>query len=327
MTSILKRPIQTLLFTILSIVSLYVPFSFADSFKFVAYGDMPYNIPADFARYERLIQTINTSNPEFVVFVGDTKSSSTPCSNEYNTIVKNYFNQFNQPLIYSVGDNEWTDCHTKKAGSYNPMERLNNLRQTFFNTKQSFGKKTLPLTRQADTQKEFSDYVENSYWINHDFLFVSLNISGTNNNLGVSKEGDVEYQERNLANLAWIKYCSEIAVKKNLSGIIFAYQADMFSVKKQAREKVNGYLDTVNAITSLAINFSKPILLMHGDSHRLIIDQPITYPSSRMVVENVLRLQLMGEDEVQAVEVTINSDLQSPFSFRPIIIPENHLKP
>ena len=34
----------------------------AQSFKFIALGDMPYNIPDDYARYERLIQRINNLN-------------------------------------------------------------------------------------------------------------------------------------------------------------------------------------------------------------------------------------------------------------------------
>jgi len=78
---------------------------FAQAFKFVALGDMPYSIPDDYNRYERLIRAINQTNPSFTIFVGDTKSGSTPCTDQYNEIVKNYFKQFNMPLIYSIGDN------------------------------------------------------------------------------------------------------------------------------------------------------------------------------------------------------------------------------
>jgi hypothetical protein len=95
---------------------------------------MPYNIPSDYQRYERLISAINQTNPSFSIFVGDTKSGSTPCSDEYNQKVKKYFNQFSAPLIYSIGDNEWTDCHRPLAGSYDPLERLESVRATFFNS-------------------------------------------------------------------------------------------------------------------------------------------------------------------------------------------------
>ena len=80
-----------------------------EPFQFVALGDMPYSLPEDDVRYERLISEINKTKPSFSIFIGDTKSGSSPCSDEYNQKVKAYFNQFISPLIYSLGDNEWTD--------------------------------------------------------------------------------------------------------------------------------------------------------------------------------------------------------------------------
>ncbi|WP_114638634.1 hypothetical protein [Polynucleobacter necessarius] len=124
-----------------------------EPFKFIALGDMPYNIPADYARYERLISEINQQKPSFTVFVGDTKSGSIPCSDEYNQKVKSYFDRYEAPLIYSIGDNEWTDCHRPLAGSYDPLERLDKLRSTFFNHKESLGKRHLSLVRQADVEQ------------------------------------------------------------------------------------------------------------------------------------------------------------------------------
>jgi hypothetical protein len=65
------------------------------------------------------------------------------------------------------------------------------------------------------------------------------------------------------------------------------------------------------------------VLLIHGDSHRLIIDQPLHLKHQKKVLENVLRLQVMGADQVQAVEVNVNPVQEQPFSFRPIILKEN----
>ena len=62
---------------------------FAQVFKFVAIGDMPYNPPKDFVRYERLITEINRLKPSFTIFIGDTKSGSSNCSDEFNQVVKN----------------------------------------------------------------------------------------------------------------------------------------------------------------------------------------------------------------------------------------------
>ena len=296
---------------------------FAQSFKFIAYGDMPYSIPEDYPRYERLIKNINEAKPSFTIFVGDTKSGSTPCTDEYSGIVKNYFNQFEMPLIYSIGDNEWTDCHRPLAGSYDPIERLYKLRNKFFNTKNSFGKKTLTLHRQSDLMPEFSLYVENSYWIKNGFLFVSLHIPGSNNNFGRTEESTKEYQQRNVANLAWIDYAFTLAKKYDLAGIIFAYQADMFYSPSQATELSSGFRETLSNFTTHAQSFKKPVLLINGDSHRLKIDQPLKTVNQKFVLENVIRLQVMGEDQVQAVEIGVDPSSEQPFSFKPLILKAN----
>ncbi len=295
------------------------------TFKFIALGDMPYSIPADYGRYERLIGAINQSKPSFTIFVGDTKSGSTPCSDEYNQIVKYYFKQFNMPLIYSIGDNEWTDCHRPLAGSYDPLERLEKLRGTFFADNKSQGKQPISLHRQADVMPEFSQYVENAYWIKNGFLFVNLHIPGSNNNFERNDEAINEYRHRNEANLAWIDYAFKFATQHHSSGVIFSYQADMFYSPGQATEATSGYRDTLHSLTSHAETFQKPVLLVHGDSHRLIIDQPLKTTDKKLVLENVIRLQVMGEDEVQAVEIGVDPMSEQPFTFKPLILKSNSL--
>ena len=295
---------------------------FAQSFKFIALGDMPYSQPQDFPRFERLIKTINMTNPTFSIFVGDTKSSDTPCSNEHVNKMTGYFNDFQMPLIYSIGDNEWTDCHLALAGAYNPLERLSHIRTTQFSDDRSFGKTRLTLIRQADLMTQFATYVENSLWVKGQFLFVSLHIPWSNNNLGCDQESDKEYALRNTANLAWIQYAFELAKAKQYAGIIFAFQADPFYSPELATSPSSGYRDTLNQFRKLSENVSTPVLLIHGDSHRLKIDQPLK-GSNQKTLETVYRLQVMGADQVQAIEISVDSDQLSPFSFRPILVPEN----
>ncbi|QWD86392.1 hypothetical protein AOC06_05300 [Polynucleobacter paludilacus] len=294
-----------------------------ESIRFVALGDMPYSLPKDFVRYERLIKAINADQPAFSIFVGDTKSGDTPCSDEYMEKTTRYFNSFNAPLIYSIGDNEWTDCHRTLAGSYDPIERLDRIRKTQFVDQNSFGKRRITLTRQSDVMPQFAKFVENSLWVKGKFVFVSLHIPGSNNNYERTPASTQEYLERNTANLAWIEYAFQLAQKKNAAGIVFAFQADMFySPPGVVNNQNSGFVDTLNQFRSLAEKTALPILLIHGDSHRLRIDQPLL-DSSRRVLENVYRLEVMGADEVQAVEVTVDDSKSSPFSFRPLLIPEN----
>jgi len=295
----------------------------AESTRFIALGDMPYSLPKDLLRYERLIKAINTEKPAFSIFVGDTKSGDTPCSDEFMEKTTRYFNSFDAPLIYSIGDNEWTDCHRTLAGSYDPIERLERIRKTQFVDQNSFGKRRISLTRQADVMPQFAKFVENSLWVKGKFVFVSLHIPGSNNNYDRTPASTQEYLERNTANLAWIEYAFQLAQKKNFTGIVFAFQADMFySPPGEVNSMNSGFVDTLNQFRSFAEKTTLPILLIHGDSHRLKIDQPLL-DSKRRVLENVYRLEVMGADEVQAVEVTVDDSKSSPFSFRPLLILDN----
>ena len=292
-------------------------------FKFVALGDMPYTLPGDYVRYERLISEINQKQPSFSVFIGDTKSGETPCSDEYNQKVKAYFNQFTSPLIYSIGDNEWTDCHRPLAGAYDPIERLDSLRNMFFNSRKSLGKSQLDLTRQSDVEMKYKNFVENSYWVKNQFLFVNLHIPGSNNNFEHDDRSKAEYFERNQANIDWIQSAFALAKSKGYLGIIFCYQADMFYSPNQAIDLDSGYRDTLKALSKNAQDFKKPLLLIHGDSHRLIIDQPLKAEDQKSPLENVLRLQVMGAEQVQAVEITVNPQSEQPFGFTPILLRKN----
>lgn len=296
-----------------------------EPFQFIALGDMPYSIPEDYPRYEKLISEINKSNPSFSIFIGDTKSGSTPCSDEYNQKVKSYFNQFSTPLIYSIGDNEWTDCHRPLAGSYDPIERLESLRSHFFNSSKSLGKVQLDLIRQSDTNPKYKKFVENAYWIKNQFLFVNLHITGSNNNFERDDRSNAEYRERNQANLAWIENAFELAKNKGYLGIIFCYQADMFYAPSQAIDADSGYRDILHTLSQGAQDFKKPVLLIHGDSHRLIIDQPLKTTDHKHILENVLRLEVMGAKQVQAIKVEVNPKSEQPFGFTPLLIRQNML--
>jgi len=63
------------------------------------------------------------------------------------------------------GDNEWTDCHTAPAGSFDPLDRLSLVRRTFFSAKhESLGQQKLVLTCQSAVQPEFANYIEHNRW-------------------------------------------------------------------------------------------------------------------------------------------------------------------
>jgi hypothetical protein len=290
----------------------------AEPLRFIALGDLPYR-PQDEEAYYALIQEINRQRPQFSIFVGDTKSGGSPCSDDYLRKIHDSFKRFDRPLIYTPGDNEWTDCHHLNAGAYDPIERLQFIRALHFADAKSQGKHPITLIRQSDLQPQFSEFVENAYWISGKTLFATVHIVGSNNNFAQQ----AEYVPRNRANLAWLETVFSVAKQGAIDHLVLAFQADLFYNTKSATSDQSGLRDSILLMNKKLAEWAKPALIIHGDSHRLIIDQPFmgTNTNSRRPLHQVYRLQVMGDEQVEAVEITIDSSKHSPFSFRPLLVP------
>jgi hypothetical protein len=291
----------------------------SERFTIIAFGDMPYVLPDDFSRFENLIKTVNEQDPAFNVHVGDIKSSSTPCSQEYYQKIYNYFDQFKKPLIYTPGDNEWTDCNKKAAGNYDPEERLEVIRKMFFKDDTSFGKEKIKLEAQS-VNPSFSDFVENRMWAFRNVMFGTLHLVGTNNYfLPESKNGNKEFFTRDEANATWLNVIFAEARKKNSTGIFLFTQADMFSRDKASSGCFDRFLRELKRLT---LAFEKPVILVHGDSHKFIVDKPMLHDSGK-VVANFTRIQVFGEDDIHAVKINVSPSSHSFFSVEQLLIPGN----
>lgn len=310
----MKKVLLTALFALTATAS-------AAPFKFVALGDMPYKLPDDYARFEALIGDVNKLNPAFTIHVGDIKSGSTPCSDENFQKVKDEFGLFQNPLIYTPGDNEWTDCHREKAGKFDPLERLGKIREMFFKEQgdKSFGQKPITLTRQPSL-------IENSRWAQGGVIFSTIHVVGSNNGMERNIASVGEYFARNAANLEWIKATFAEAKEKNAPAVVIAFQADLFYGSPVLLTDV-GLRDTVTTLATEAKAYGKPVLLIQGDSHTLVIDHPLTEAGANTflgqtaaspALRNVTRLQVMGEADIGAVEVTVDTSTPSVFSFKPV---------
>lgn len=288
-----------------------IVFGQSKPFSFIAFGDAPYKLPEDYARFELLIKKVNKEHPAFSVHVGDFKSGSTPCTEEYFEKVKKYFNDFEQPLIYTPGDNEWTDCDRPACGSYSPEERLAVLRKYFFATNNSFGKHAIALSPQS-LDANYSKFVENRFWTKNQLLFATIHLVGTNNNLRSQGE-NLEFYEREKANLNWLEKVFKEA--DNKLGLVIFTQADMFFDKKPG----TGFVSVLKKLKELTVNYGKPVLLINGDSHKLIIDKPLI-DNDKKVIMNFTRIQVFGESEIAGVKIHVIPKSYSLFQFEELQI-------
>ncbi len=295
----------------------------AERFSFMALGDVPYNLPGDYAGFERLIARTNALRPAFTIHVGDIISGQTRCDDALFARVRDMFATFDGPLVYTPGDNEWTDCHRPNSGGLDPIERLAHVRQLFFpDPAQSLGRTPIRVNSQS-ADPRFSKFVENARWERAGVVFATLHIVGSNNNLQRDQAAVNEYIERNAANLAWIDAAFARARDSGAKGIVLAFQANLQFERETPEEDLrSGFNDTLRALKRHAMAWGKPVLLIHGDHHRLLIDQPLIGPARRRIM-NVTRLMVHGALDVHGTLVTIDTDDADLFSFRPVYIPEN----
>ena len=281
-----------------------------DEFAFIAFGDLPY-YPGGTrdAHYSRLIDAVNAAGPDFVIHVGDFKSGSSLCSDERFQIELDRMNSFDSALIYTPGDNDWTDCHRTNNGRYDPVERLTRLRAMFFTGNRSLGRRPIDLLRQPSVDRD-APTIENVFWWHNDIAFATVHVVGSENN----DDDASEFGPRDAANTAWINRTFAEATAARSPAVVLALHADMF-------ESSRGFRDTLRAIGAGARTFGGPVLLIHGDSHRLVIDQAMMDVSPDL--DNVTRLQVFGDSEVHAVRVIVDPDSPGVFSFQPIFVPGN----
>lgn len=285
----------------------------AEPVTFTAMGDQPYG-PLE--PFEKLIQKINQDkNNQFTIHVGDIKSGSTLCSTEYFIQIKQLFNTFSQPLIYTPGDNEWTDCHRQNNGTYEPQERLAKLRELFFATPQSLGQKKIQLQSQAQT-KGFEKFVENTRWTRQDILFVNVHVVGSNNNMDPNVPGALEeFAARNKANMHWLSDSYQLAKQKKIKALVISMQADPFDFYVP---KESGFTEFLKLFTSLAQDLPIPTLMIQGDSHKYVLDQPFK-DSQGQTLSHVQRLVVPGASLTEAVRIQIQTnekDAKGAFQFK-----------
>lgn len=294
-------------------------------------GDNPYGA-AKLSGFPGFVEFINADpKVDLVAHVGDIKAGSDLCTDQYFETIRDLFAQFNDPLVFTPGDNEWTDCHRANNGNYKPTERLDKLRALFFPSPgETLGVRSKTVLTQADDANHTA-YVENVMWMESTVVFSTLNVPGSNNGTvpwtgawAGDPDQAAEVSARNAANMAWLSKTFDTAEANDANGVALILQADMWDSFGTAAT-LNGFDALVNAIGFEAIAFGKPVLLLVGDSHAFIQDQPYDGSAffqsrhpSQPIAPNVSRVVVEGSatpaDRFQYVRVTVDPKSQELFT-------------
>jgi hypothetical protein len=270
------------------------------------YGDAPYGTtPTDTAELQAtpaFIDSINADpNVDLVVHVGDIHSGKQYCTEAYDRTVFDLWTRFADPLVYTPGDNEWTDCHKAGEGGNvldasgkpvdyangNPVANLDLIRSIFFpRPGVTLGRKRVVLSQaQLFDRAHPADAhcVENVLWVQAKVLFATVNIPGGSNNdndvwygaAAQTPEQAREVAERTGADLRWLETAFAVARAARVKAVMIATQADMWDLDGKPAAHLAAYEPFVRSIAAHTTAFGGPVLLVNGDSHVYRSDDPL----------------------------------------------------
>jgi len=287
-------------------------------------GDMPYGDKGR-AQYPNVIAEINNFKPAFTLFDGDTKSGSERCDDSFYPANKAaYWDVYRQPIIYAVGDNEWTDCDRASNGAYDPNTRLALIRQTYFSKPISQGQHPIRVAQMAG-------YPEIQRWSKGRVTYVALHVTGSNNNYpvldttGKQVDGNLaEASARDAANQEWLRQSFAQAKADRSVAVMIVQQADMDWYKQfpVPAGQPDGFAATKKTLLQQTVGFGGQVAFINGDSHTFIVDKPMS-DTKGQVVENFTRVQTFGSAQNHWVSADVDPRDPQVFTFRQHIVRAN----
>ncbi len=287
------------------------PTGAAEGVRFFATGDVPY-FDAALPRYRELLELATKEEPDFLVHVGDIKRSSAPCTDEALGAIRDLFRDQPLPVLYTPGDNEWTDCHAEAAGAFDPRERLARLRELFF---KDGGVLRLDRLR---VQHQKPPYVENVRFVYREVLFLTLHVVGTHNNRRPKNPNAMaEFRDRDAANRRFLKEALPIARGRGVKAVVVLFHADPRFERDRPEP---AFQSTLEGLRELVKGVSVPVLLVHGDGHERRLDHPLNDPAGKPI-ERFTRLEVPGAPDIRGVLVEVRPQAAEPFGFRDLSVP------
>jgi hypothetical protein len=282
-----------------------------NTFAFAVFGDGPYR-PIETGSFRRLIEDVNRTDVEWFLHVGDILSGS--CSDEKLAEMLTQLNTIRRPVIYTPGDNEWTDCHRR---SFKPLERLERIRATYFkDPTRSIAGPAMTVESQS-ANPAWREFVENVRWRRGGFLFVTTHIVGSFNGTSRFRErtaaDDSAVVRRTAAAVAWIDSAFAIATADSLSGVVIALHAN----PRLHRRGEHAYGSLVRRIAEHTASFPGEVLLIHGDTHDHTVDHPLKRVGTDDVLTNFTRLETFGSPDIGWVRVVVDTVTGKFVEFEP----------
>ncbi|HWT36734.1 MAG TPA: hypothetical protein VN289_10645, partial [Paraburkholderia sp.] len=299
----------------------------APNYAFAVIGSTLQN-PADEALTQRLLDAIGRDpDVSFVVYDGNLKSGKEACRDSLFDTRHTLLDTSKPALVFIPGQHDWTDCGTAEAGGYDPVERLDQLRQTLFADASSMGQNPIPLARESEVSR-FRPYRENVRWMVGETVFVGLNVPGPNNHFLYAGGRNGEFEDRVIANAFWLDHAAEYAKRRGARAIVVLVQGDFDPERYERperfawlrfghRSKRDGFMEFKRSLVKLAETFRGPVVVIHQDDDRshtgFMIDQPLRNDKGDLVT-NLTRIAFAPRSpQNQWVQVEVDLAKRPPF--------------
>jgi hypothetical protein len=221
------------------------------------------------ADLKRTLARADREKPAFVIAIG-IKSAEEPCSDKLYLQRKALLSRSDRPLVLVVTGDDWTGCRNS-AGRTNAIERLNRIREIYYDGQEALGGRPLDLNRQSTITK-FRSYAENAYWEMDGVLFATINLPARNNHYLLEAGRNSEYEDRLVANRAWLQRLFGMAKRRKLSGLVLFSDGDLrihaepgFSLLAGFATKQDGFAETRRLARTLAEKYAGKVLLVDAN--------------------------------------------------------------
>jgi hypothetical protein len=241
---------------------------------FALIGDLPYG-RTDEARLAAMLAALDTEPLAFVLHIGDIKSSSEGCDDALLTRRIGLLERSAHPLVLLPGDNEWTDC-PKGDPPAEPLERLDALRRAAWSRPGPLGPGG-PATIAELAFERQPGQPENVRWRMGEVRCVAAHVVGSDNGRKGYAGAAEAFAVRAAANRAWVLDTLRLAQRERAAALVIAFHANP-DWQPSAR---SGFRDWIAVLREVADAFPRPILLLHGDSHRFRVDRPLRDAAGR----------------------------------------------
>jgi hypothetical protein len=288
------------------------PAAAAPAFRIALIGGVGYseqNAPLDHETHlRRLLEDLNAQPVAFIVHNGDAGHPRELCQDDALLRRHAQLQAVQRPLIFTPGDNEWFACRDERDA------RLARVREVFFATDKSLGQLPMTLARQSAESGAYAKYSENARWQLGDVTFFTIHLVGGGNNAGRP-----EAIERDRANRAWITASFAAAKAAGSKAVMLFTRANVFPNGGVGIGYTENFFEVLFSET---VKFGAPVVLVHGDGNKFLIDKPFTDNRER-VLETFTRVQTFGTPDHHWIEAIVDYDNPNVFEFRARVVKAN----